>query len=301
MHDTAPGGSRECRACGEEKCAAAFPLRKGKPNYHKCKACHAESERQRRKARPVPLRRRKCADCDRSLNDRGPQAQVCTACAGSRRRNRQQAPALPTRRDVAPVLPLIRQGASAEEACRTAGIPWVTVHRRRGSDREFARQFDEAVRAGADLRLRPCGTPAKYDRGCRCDGCTRAHLTYGRDASRNHRRDWRVQAKSASDKIPHGITGRLNYACKCDICMTAARERQGRWQRKANAESLERATRHHAQWTGPEMELAARRDLSATGVAAITGRTMWAVRTMRSRLNREPSLQWLAGQRTRLH
>jgi hypothetical protein len=64
---------------------------------------------------------------------------------------------------------------------------------------------------------------------------------------------------------------------------------------RAQAETLERATRYRFQWTGPELELAARRDLTSKEVALMIGRTMVAVQRMRQNLDRDPAKQFLAG------
>lgn len=55
------------------------------------------------------------------------------------------------------------------------------------------------------------------------------------------------------------------------------------------------ATRHGAEWTGPELEILARRDLTARQIATMLGRTLGAVNAARSKLNREPRERWLAG------
>lgn len=72
------------------------------------------------------------------------------------------------------------------------------------------------------------------------------------------------------------------------------REDQARRDRRYK-ETLEQAHRHRYQWTGPELELADRKDLSAMQVAQMTGRTIKAVKAMRSKLRVEPRLQNLRG------
>jgi hypothetical protein len=53
-------------------------------------------------------------------------------------------------------------------------------------------------------------------------------------------------------------------------------------------------TQHH-RWTGPELELAARQDLTALQVANAVGRTEAAVRTIRRKIRRDPRKANLAG------
>lgn len=95
--------------------------------------------------------------------------------------------------------------------------------------------------------------------------------------------------------------------CRCAVCDQARREyrRAREWDRQEDAVraarvesmrvdrerrqqvSLETARRSGARWTGPEMELVAREDLSATEVAQMIGRTLHAVTHARAAL-RDP-------------
>lgn len=287
---------KACTLCKEVKPYSEYTLDKksGRPTTGRCRPCHAKAEAARRQRRPSKPPRT-CLECSSSLASRGPQALVCEACARRRATRRDSAP-LPTRRDVRPVLPLIREGRSVEEACILAGVSWLTLHRRKQSDPQLAADLAAAVEESRRIRLSPCGTQGAYVRGCRCDLC-RGFIAQSSAKSRTR---WRSEAARGTD-VPHGLTGRLNYGCKCSVCRAASREAGAKWQRAANRETLDRVTRHNQQWTGPEMELAARKDLSAREVAEMIGRTMWAVRTMRRRLAKEPSQQWLAGQRSNLH
>jgi hypothetical protein len=67
--------------------------------------------------------------------------------------------------------------------------------------------------------------------------------------------------------------------------------------RDRQAETLSAAQRRYYVWTGPEMEIAAREDLTSKEVALKLGRTLYAVKTMREKLRRDPRKQFLAGQR----
>lgn len=61
------------------------------------------------------------------------------------------------------------------------------------------------------------------------------------------------------------------------------------------AETLSHATNCYKQWTGPELEIAARDDLTVTEAALMLGRTWKAVRVMRSKLRTDPRKIQLAG------
>lgn len=55
-----------------------------------------------------------------------------------------------------------------------------------------------------------------------------------------------------------------------------------------NSQALAQAANHYKDWTGPELEIAARKDLSASQVAKMLGRTIYAVKTVRIELARDP-------------
>lgn len=68
----------------------------------------------------------------------------------------------------------------------------------------------------------------------------------------------------------------------------------------SQAETLEGASNNYKGWTGPEMELILRNDLTATETAQMLGRTVYAVRAMRRRCSIDPRVQVLAGERIEL-
>lgn len=99
------------------------------------------------------------------------------------------------------------------------------------------------------------------------------------------------------------------YATTCGRCVQSGwiaglptdereallRHRQAEVARQ-NAEMRPGARRHRQLWTGPELELVERRELTAVQVAAMIGRTPHAVRTQRKLLNRsDPAKTFLAG------
>jgi hypothetical protein len=65
-------------------------------------------------------------------------------------------------------------------------------------------------------------------------------------------------------------------------------------QRRHQTATAFKAHRHKLQWTGPELEIASRADLSASDVARMLGRSYWAVTNIRKKL-KNPMLDQVAG------
>ena len=63
----------------------------------------------------------------------------------------------------------------------------------------------------------------------------------------------------------------------------------------AQARTTDNARRRGYVWTGPELEIAARDDLTVAEIARMLGRTYYAVVTARHRIRRDPRADWLAG------
>lgn len=133
----------------------------------------------------------------------------------------------------------------------------------------------------------PHGYPRYINWSCRCDICKAANLE--RIATDSERRKGRGDT-------PHGTTsGYRFWRCRCDLCCKANGAARQALSRRHQDEAKPHARRHYAQWTGPELELASRRDLSTRQVAQMIGRTYWAVQTMRAALSKEPGLDQIAG------
>lgn len=181
------------------------------------------------------------------------------------------------------------------DACRAAN----TARAVRAKAARVARQIPDDVEHGA----------ACYSGwGCRCDVCRAANAAQA-DSARTARME-----RPVPDTVKHGAACYSNWGCRCDVCTAAWAEacrapaakyrkvhadeistRQNVRQRARNDEAREFATRHGYQWTGPELELAARRDLTAAQVAKLTGRTIKAVANMRRKLRDDPKTINLAG------
>lgn len=63
-------------------------------------------------------------------------------------------------------------------------------------------------------KVGPCGTYARYQRGCRCDRC--------KNASREYMAWWRSRAVLGRGDERHGtINGYDNFGCRCAACRAA--------------------------------------------------------------------------------
>lgn len=161
------------------------------------------------------------------------------------------------------------------------------------------------------------GTPYSYRKGCRCSECCAAN-TRSVKASRQRRTDRLATGEADSSQIRHGRSAYTNWGCRCAICTRdhtlAIQPAVDRWRRKnpqavkamaarwtkAHPEkaaeqvrkntvkrqnaTIERAHHHQQSWTGSEIELALRDDLSSREVALAIGRTLYAVRNFRHRM-----------------
>lgn len=77
---------------------------------------------------------------------------------------------------------------------------------------------------------------------------------------------------SAFSPSPVGLTKTIAYCKPCSSKRSAASNK------KANDASLPRATRNGYPWTGPEIEIIAREDLSISQMVAMLNRTRGAVK-----------------------
>jgi|SRR5581483_4478948 len=121
----------------------------------------------------------------------------------------------------------------------------------------------------------------------------RCNVTFN---ARNNPQVVRTAAAAAADKkrgkIKHGI-GRYNrLGCRCEICKSAAKHFNATVR---HAIPVASAHRWGYQWTGPELEIASRSDLTAIQVAQMLGRTVSAVQNKRQQLRIDPRMINLAG------
>jgi len=230
-----------------------------------------------------------------------------------------------TERDLRRIIKRISKGGTLADAAELVGANERTLWRRRVTDSRFRLLTDTALEYRKKSRLRPCGTFARYNSGCRCAKCRRAN------AKRHAEQRVRRKSSHSVDTIPHGASGYVNYGCECDVCRDAVSERnqlqrRSRVERSEQAphgtkaaysgwgcrcaecrragneyrqgiysETLDGASNHFKKWTGPEMEILERGDLSHREAALLLGRTVWAVQTMRRRLRAEPKVIQVVG------
>ena len=165
---------------------------------------------------------------------------------------------------------------------------------------------------------------SRYNRGCRCEVCRGANRE--KEARRRAKRREMVANGQMPDTVVHGRAAAINWGCKCEICTaaikesnaaTAERVRKGaiehtrggivsggpcdrcrvevsKRRKRNNDRSRENASHHGEEWTGPQMEVIARMDISAREAAAMLGRTFNAVVNMRRKLKSDPRKQSLA-------
>jgi hypothetical protein len=160
--------------------------------------------------------------------------------------------------------------------------------------------------------------------GCRCQVCKEAKADYqsGRGRGTGQKeymqkyRQGRKAARAKGEvKVSHGLSGYTNDGCRCETCTEGyaayraanrdkqyhvvhpdeSREAQRLKMVKWQAQTLEGATRHGQQWTGPELEVAGRSDLTTREVALMLGRTFAAVSNVRKKLKGDPKTIMTAG------
>lgn len=200
----------------------------------------------------------------------------CILCARVRSRSRAtgapkgRPPWVPTDEDRQMILAAIEAGATMTDAASAVGTSEKTLERYLKQHPDFATQLREA---------RP--KKHNYTGGCRCADCRRRNALT--------KRRW---AERQEVVRVHGPGGYTNYGCRCDTCTAAHRADMaarsldsGRWE----------AERHGVQWTGPDLEIATRPDLSITEAARMLGRTYNSVASMRRRATNDPKTRTLLG------
>lgn len=121
------------------------------------------------------------------------------------------------------------------------------------------------------------GTASGYGtHRCRCDLC----------------RGWNLARKRRYNEANREKVRRENReAARTRDAKAAARKRKSEYL----LETRPLARRYGYEWTGPELELAARQDLTVTEIAKMLGRSYAAVSSQRQRLRNDPRKIALAG------
>jgi hypothetical protein len=91
------------------------------------------------------------------------------------------------------------------------------------------------------------------------------------------------------------MIGRTYYAVRTMRERLKREPRNKRHYGRVQAETASAARRHGRVWTGPELEIAARDDLSNKEIALMLGRTYAAVDHARRGIKIDPRKQFLAG------
>lgn len=131
---------------------------------------------------------------------------------------------------------------------------------------------ERATRKGIPVH----GTRGRYiNWGCRCGVCRAAEVSYKREQ----------RTKPPSPKS-HGTPYNYSRGCRCDTCTQANSATILAVHRRRQAESLASAHNKGKEWTGPELEIALRTDLTIPQIAERLGRTVWAVRAVRQKVRR---------------
>lgn len=120
-------------------------------------------------------------------------------------------------------------------------------------------------------------------------------------AKNREKRAERREAAVVPPGVPHGSASTYQYwGCRCAECRAAKQEALKPYKNKSfyklQAQSQASASRNGFEWTGPELEIADRRELTAATVAMMLGRTVAAVNSVRSRIDkRDPRTLFLLG------
>lgn len=176
------------------------------------------------------------------------------------------------------------RGGCRCDACRAAHA--TTLARNQAS--RVARR--SAPKAGVDHG------PGGYSEGCRCERCRLAERERRRANRRTRDRERSAQRRAAGveNLKTHGTAG-YKLGCRCEQCSSPGIDALRREYRERQDVSVAGAARRGFQWTGPELEIAARRDLSTIEVARALGRTYAAVRSARWKIDNDPRFSRLAG------
>jgi hypothetical protein len=98
----------------------------------------------------------------------------------------------------------------------------------------------------------------------------------------------------------HGSVGRYDDGCRCEECTRAKTDRTTRRKKRVNDGTQDSAVNRRKPWTGPELEIATRDDLTAAEAAKMLGRSYAAVMMARHRCANDPKWGKVLGARLNL-
>lgn len=93
----------------------------------------------------------------------------------------------------------------------------------------------------------------------------------------------------------HGKQSTYRDGCTCDLCTAAGTASAKKRHKRTNSTTRATATKYGQQWTGAELEIATRTDLTAREAALMLGRTRKAVQNMRYLCRTDPKFINLLG------
>lgn len=188
------------------------------------------------------------------------------------------------------------------ELCTKANAAWHLAARRRRAER---------ARAGEQIKHGLSGYTNWF---CRCAECTEANarrlrarlnVPAGGRSGEAWREDERRLALERVDGQRYrytaaevaAILGRtvLSVDVKRSVNDAKASTKNSRLRTVKNDGTRDHASRHRLRWTGAEMEIATRVDLTAAQAAGILGRTLMAVHSLRQRCAKEPKWRQMLG------
>jgi hypothetical protein len=97
------------------------------------------------------------------------------------------------------------------------------------------------------------------------------------------------------ERRPHGNAARYKAGCRCEECTAAETTRTNMLKEARQSRTLDSTKKGGQMWTGPELEIATREDLTIEQAAVKLGRTYRAVQNMRRKCRQDPRKMYLLG------
>lgn len=132
----------------------------------------------------------------------------------------------------------------------------------------------QGARAKAAYRRKKSEVPERHNAstykqyGCRCDTCVKANSD-----------ETKRQRDARRSKIPskHNYVTYTEYGCRCGTCCEDFEVHRPDTRAQKQELTKREARRNGYEWTGPELEILSRPDLTAREKALMMGRTYFAV------------------------
>lgn len=196
----------------------------------------------------------------------------------------------PDKRDQNRILKQQLLGRIVEMSLR--GVPHREIRRELGVSESVYQAYQRELGLGR-------GVTVKIDdaevRKLHKKGSSESQIAETLGVSRRRVRSSLLKTKTRSSKEPlHGIVGGfwMQRECECTLC-TKARAIIRQEARSKNEATQEMASNKGKEWTGPELEIVARNDLTAKEKAAMLKRTLYSVQAAVHRAQHDPA--WIEG------